>query len=109
VHAPIPVAIKLDLRVGRKDAIQEGRYDSKKELSWKLPALQAARKKVEEFVSASFGRKKKIDSLHSRPNCGGAKSLKLTLMMPKRINAKQVTPVDVLMPKAPLELKSIHT
>jgi hypothetical protein len=34
---------------------------------------------LEEFISASFGRNKKIDSLHSRPNCGGAKSLKLTL------------------------------
>jgi hypothetical protein len=68
--------------VGRKEAIQGGRYDQgrRKEISWKLPALQAARKKLEEFVSASFGRKKKIDSLHSRPNCGGAKSLKLTLL-----------------------------
>jgi hypothetical protein len=48
--------------VGRKDTIQGGRYDQSrtKEISWKLPALQAARKKFEEFISASFGRKKKL-------------------------------------------------
>jgi hypothetical protein len=35
--------------VGRKDAFQGGRYDQgrRKETSWKLPALQAAKKEIE--------------------------------------------------------------